>query len=86
MTKYFFTTPSEDEGPAGGGPLFFRYKIARGITVLKNAGAYTETRYPTNDDLLEAEKFYLGGHRTEIDQEEYNDLTSAGYSNYLETE
>ena len=54
--------------------------------MLKNAGVYTETRYPTNDDLLEAEKFYLGGHRTEIDQEEYDDLTAAGYSDYLETE
>jgi len=86
MTKYFFTPPTEDEGPAGGNVLFYRYKIARGITVVKNNGVYSETRYPSQDELLESDAYYLGGRRHEITSEEYTALTNAGYSDYLETE
>ena len=86
MTKYFFTPPTEDEGPAGGNVLFYRYKIARGITVLKSNGIYSEIRYPSQDELLEADTYYLGGHRHEISSAEYSALTTAGYSDYLETE
>lgn len=86
MTTYFFTPPTEDEGPAGNNVLFYRYKIARGITVVKNNGVYSETRYPSQDELLEADTYYLGGRRHQISSAEYSALATAGYSDYLETE
>jgi hypothetical protein len=37
---YRFTTPTISEGPAGEGRLFGRYRLTRGITVLKIDGEY----------------------------------------------
>lgn len=74
-----FTPPTIDEGPAGGGPLFGRYKIARGITVLKTAGVYTQVRYPSLPQLAAADIVYLGGHAHPVDSTEAAALTAAGY-------
>lgn len=75
-----FTPPTIDEGPAGGGPLFGRYKIARGITVLKTAGVYTQVRYPSLPQMQAADAVYLGGHTYEVSDAEATALAAAGYT------
>ena len=34
---YYFLPPTVAEGPAGGGPLFFRYKLTRANSVLQRS-------------------------------------------------
>ena len=38
---YRFTTPTVSEGPAGEGRLFSRFRLVRGVTVLKIDGEYS---------------------------------------------
>lgn len=79
-----FTPPTVDEGPAGGGPLFFRYKIARADAVLKKDGVYTQTRVPSQDEINEADIYYAGGRGGyDISEAEAADLTAAGYGAYI---
>jgi hypothetical protein len=57
MANYYFTPPTVDETPAGGPPLFDRYKLARGISVLRTNGVYSSFRYPSQTQVLAAEDF-----------------------------
>ena len=66
-----------------------------GITVIKNEdGTYTETTYPTHDELQAAKQqvwpdgekrpvYYLGGHIYSVTAAEAADLGAAGYGAYL---
>jgi phage tail protein X len=63
MASWLFKTPVVNEGPASWeDPLFLRVKLARGITVLNNGGAYTAVRFPTQDEIAAATAAYMGGH------------------------
>ncbi len=75
-----FTTPTISEGPAGEGPLFERYRLVRGITVLKNSGVYTEVRYPSSEEVEAADIAYIGGYSYEVDASEKAALEAAGYT------
>ena len=77
---YIFTTPYVEEGPAGPGPLFSRYRLNRGVSVYRLNGEYYEMRYPIEDEIAGAEVFYLGGHNYEVDEDEKNRLEAAGYT------
>lgn len=77
---YKFTTPTISEGPAGQGRLFSRYRLVRGITVVKSGGEYYEVRYPSEDEINEAEVAYIGGYSYEVDEAEKADLEAAGYT------
>lgn len=77
---YSFFPPTIQEGPAGGNWLFARYKLTRGISVLKIDGIYYEMRYPTQDDIAEADIFYQGGHEYTVSDSEAVDLQNAGYT------
>lgn len=77
---YKFTTPTISEGPAGQGRLFSRYRLVRGITVVKSNGEYYEVRYPSEDEINEAEVAYIGGYSYEVDEAEKADLEAAGYT------
>jgi len=76
---YKFDTPYVEEGPAGIGPLFSRYRLRKGVSVFKYAGEFYEMRYPTNDDIASADVFYMGGHSYIIDDDAAQDLIDAGY-------
>jgi len=52
---YQFTPPAVDESPAGFGRLMWRYRIARGDTLLVNGNAVTRLRTPGVDQTLEAD-------------------------------
>ena len=67
MANWTFTTPSVEEGPAGGHRLFHFYRLAKGITIVKTDGEYFQTRYPVDEDLLEYEEVYRGGFEHTVD-------------------
>lgn len=80
MPTYRFTTPTileEFEGTRH--PLFSRIKIPKGITVLKIDGEYFEVRYPSHEEVQEADIAYIGGYKYEVSEEEKADLEAAGY-------
>lgn len=68
-TLWVFRTPTVDEGPViWGDPLFNRYKLARGITILEGPpGTYRAVRFPTQDEIAAATNAYQGGHEFVVD-------------------
>jgi hypothetical protein len=86
MTKYYLTTPTEEYGPAGGGRLFIRYRLTRGISLMRNNGVWSEIRFPTEDIIKAADKFYVGGSVYEISQPTYQSLIDQGYGQYVKEE
>lgn len=77
---YKFTTPTVSEGPAGEGRLFSRFRLVRGITVLKIDGDYFEVRYPSSEEVEDADIAYIGGYSYEVSAEEKASLEAAGYT------
>jgi hypothetical protein len=77
---YRFTTPTISEGPAGEGRLFSRYRLTRGISVLKIDGQYYETRSPSSEDIAAAQAAYIGGYSYEVSAGERAALQAAGYT------
>jgi len=86
VTQYYFIPPTVDEGPAGDDRLFYRYKLTRADTVIKNPdGSYSHYRAPGIDQLEAAERFYQGGHIYPIDEGERQNLIKYGYSSQIVT-
>jgi hypothetical protein len=77
---YRFTTPTVSEGPAGEGRLFGRYRLVRGITVLKVDGEYYEVRFPSSEEVDAADEAYIGGYSYEVSLGEKTALEAAGYT------
>lgn len=71
-------------GADRGCSRLFRYfgPLAVGYTVVKEDGVYATVQSPDNDRLLAADRYYLGGHWTEVDEAEAADLEAAGYMTY----
>lgn len=67
MANWTFTTPSVEEGPAGGHRLFHFYRLSKGISIVKTGGEYFQTRYPVDEDLLEYQEVYRGGYEHTVD-------------------
>jgi len=86
MTRYILTTPTEEYGPAGGGRLFIRYRLTRAISLMRNNGVWSEIRFPTEDIIKAADKFYVGGSEYEISQPTYQSLIDQGYGQYVREE
>lgn len=78
-----FTPPTVEEGPAGFGPLFDRYRLSRGISVLKEGTSYRQVRTPTQDECEAATVVYLGGHVYPISEDEATALVAAGYGAFV---
>jgi hypothetical protein len=76
---YLFVPPVVDEGPMGGNWLFARYTRKQGVTVYRLDGQFYEDRFPVQDDLIDADLVYLGGHEYVITEAEKNALESVGY-------
>lgn len=77
----FTPGPSVLEGPAGGGPLFFRYKLPRGTSVVQRQdGSFYSTRYPSAQELDDAKAHWLGGYTYDIDAVTAGLLIAAGFS------
>ena len=78
---YRFTTPTVlEEFDGEYHPLFSRIKIPKGITVLKIDGQYYQVRYPSSEEVAEADIAYIGGYSYEVDATEKTALEAAGYT------
>ena len=78
---YRFTTPTIlEEMESDGHPLFSRIKIEKGITVLKIDGEYYEVRFPSAEEVADADIAYIGGYSYEVSEEEKDDLEAAEYT------
>lgn len=78
--SYLFVPPVVEEGPMGGNRLFARYTRKQGVTVYRFDGEFYEDRFPTHDDLVDADLVYLGGHEHIVSEEEKNALEAVGYT------
>jgi len=83
MATYLLKPPTVEEGPAGFGRLFWRYRITRSDSLLVNGTVVTQLRTPGVDQTLAADYCYLGGHEYYLTQPEYDILVNAGYSAYI---
>lgn len=79
MAVWYFNPPTVDEGPASWeSRLFIRYKLTRGISVWKaSSGAWYANRYPTFDDVNQADWFYYGGKQAVVDDTNKADMIAA---------
>ena len=75
MPKFF--PPTISEGPMGFG-FFYRYKVTRGISVLKIGGTYYKMRVPSTDQIDSATEYYAGGHEHEVTSAQKTALIAAG--------
>ena len=82
---YLFKPPAVDESPAGFSRLFWRYRIARGDTILVYGTTTVRTRTPGVDETQNADYCYLGGHEYILSQGEYNILVANGYGANITT-
>ena len=57
--------------------------IARGETLIVNGSSVEATLYPYQNDLENADAYYLGGHEYTLTDEEAAVLIAAGYGDYL---
>jgi hypothetical protein len=57
--------------------------VPRGVSLLINGTTVTENRTPSQDDLANADTYYLGGHAYTLTNQEAQILIDAGYSDYL---
>lgn len=60
--------------------------VPRGVSLLINGTTVTENRTPSQDDLANADSYYLGGHAYTIDDSQAQILIDAGYGDYLTPE
>lgn len=79
-----FTPPSVTEASGGSDRFFSRVPIRRGVSVLKENGAYRQVRTPSQQECEAADIVYLGGHIYQIDEDERTALIEAGYGDLVE--
>lgn len=75
--------------PITGGTLTgpinpFLTDVPRGVTLIVNGTQVTETLYPYQNTLADADWYILGGHNQEITDEQAQILIDAGYGAYVE--
>jgi len=77
---YYFTPPTISEGPLADGPLFSRYRLTKGVSVIKEDGVYRELQSPSSEEIEASQAFYLGGITYEVSPGEKAGLEAAGYT------
>ena len=82
---YLFKPPTVEEGPAGFGRLFWRYRITRANTILVYGTAVVSERTPGVDETQAADYCYLVGHEYIITAPERTILINAGYGANITT-
>ena len=82
---YMFKPPTVEEGPAGFGRLFWRYRIARANTILVYGTIVKSERTPGVDETQSADYCDLGGHEYIISAPERTILINAGYGANITT-
>lgn len=83
-----FRGPTVEESPAGGDSglmsLFWRYRLQRGVTVVKDAnGVWKTVRYVQDSYLNSCQEVYRGGYEYPLTSAQVTELTAAGYGAYI---
>lgn len=79
----YLLTPPTRAVRRGEHPLFGRMSFRRGVSLLKVGGLYRQVIEPSDEEIVAAQRAYLGGHEYEVDDDEYADLVAAGYAEWL---
>lgn len=80
---YQFLPPTVEEGSISVGPLFSRYRMTCGVSILVTGTLVEEKRWPSAEECEAADRVYLGGHRHYISAEDAAILEAAGYADNL---
>lgn len=78
-----FTPPTQQQGVASGDPLFSRYTVPVGLSVVKVNGAFITQPFPWLGDiahLSEGTDYFLGGRTYVVTHAVAAELVAAGYS------
>lgn len=78
--NWVFRPPVVFEGPIGDGPLFDRYVMARGVTVLLTGNVATETRTPSFEQVEAADHVFYGGYEYAVEDDVKQILEANGYT------
>lgn len=80
MATWLFRPPTVEEGPASWeDPLFLRVKLTRGVSIQElPQGTFRALRYPTQDEIANAYRFWQGGHEYVVDDATKAALIAAG--------
>lgn len=72
-------TPTVNDPLESEHPLWGRYKLSRGVTLLVSGATVIEAQYPNQEDLPSYDYVYLGGRSYQISDNEAATLIAAGY-------
>lgn len=61
MTLWTFRTPTIDEGPVAMDRLFIRFKLTKGISIVKLDGVYSQVRDLDANLIPTYSEYYQGG-------------------------
>ncbi len=70
-------------GSYTGSTPSFLTDVPRGVTLMVTGTTVTANRTPYQDDLANADYYFLGGHAYTVTDEQAAVLTAAGYGEYL---
>lgn len=62
------------QAPAGRGPLYSRYLLDFPMSLIKVSGVWRAIQTPSQDELSESEKWYIGGYTYPLTDAEAADL------------
>lgn len=77
------TPPTADQPIESEHPLWGRYKLTRGLSLLVSGSTVIEVQYPAQEDLGDYDHVYIGGYSYTITDDEAAVLTAAGYGAYI---
>ena len=73
-----FFPPTVEYGPVALDYLFYRYKLDRGLSVLKLGNNYRLIDTPSTDQIDASSEYYAGGHEYEVSDATKTALLNAG--------
>lgn len=62
------------QAPAGRGPLYGRYLLDFPMSLVKTDGVWRAIQTPSQDELSEADNWYIGGYTYPLTEEQAADL------------
>lgn len=85
FVQWVLHPPVVREGPVADGPLFSRYKLYRGVSIIQDAdGSWRTARYPAQTELETALRVYMGGRMYPLTSDDRAILIAAGFGDYIE--
>lgn len=79
------TPPTEEQALETHHPLFGRYRLSRGLSLLISGTTVYLSQYPNHQDIIDGlyDYVYLGGYTYDISSDVATILTDAGYGAYI---